>query len=286
MPNISQIDWNAIIGKINRDRAESQYKGSGSQYWNKRAPSFADHAGKTHYPRSFMKIMDPQPSWTVLDMGCGGGTVAIPLAGRVEHITAVDFSNKMLEILRAESDRRGIKNIDIVKASWEDDWTRCGIGTYDVAVASRSLAVEDVRAAVTKLSNAAKKRVLISTVVGDGPFDRRIFEAVGRELSAGVDYVYYYNLLFQMGIHAEVSFIREPNLKEFSGIEEAFDSVKWMLQEMTGKEESLLYEHLKRHLVRQSGKLRLDYLQNHKWAVLWWDKDDPATMHDSDSICG
>jgi hypothetical protein len=59
-----------------------------------------------------------------------------------------------------------------------------------------------------------------------------------------------------------------------------------MLQEMTGKEESLLYEHLKRHLVRQSGKLRLDYLQNHKWAVLWWDKDDPATMHDSDSICG
>jgi 2-polyprenyl-3-methyl-5-hydroxy-6-metoxy-1,4-benzoquinol methylase len=274
--DITEIDWNTLIKKMKGDQPGSSHKGSDSTFWNKRAPSFADHASKTFYPHAFIQIMAPKPSWTVLDMGCGGGTLAIPLAGMVKRITAVDFSDKMLEILIAESCKRGITNIDIVKSSWEDDWTECGIGTYDVAIASRSLAVNDVRAAVTKLSNAARRRVLISTIVGDGPFDRKVFEAVGRELSPGVDYVYYYNLLFQMGIHANISFIQENKPKRYGSVEEAFDSMRWMLQETTSEEEARFHRHLKHHLVKQNGQWALDYKCRCRWAVMWWDKDNPV----------
>jgi SAM-dependent methyltransferase len=268
--DISDIDWNEVIQ--NKKEIQPKTVNSGPEFWNKRAPSFAEHAGKTFYPDSFIKIMNPDPSWTVLDMGCGGGTLALPMAEKVSHITAVDFSEKMLEILSTEAERRGIKNIRTIHASWEDTWEESGIGMYDVAIASRSLAVDDINSALSKLNNAARKRVIISTVVGDGPFDRKMLEAAGRERSAGVDYIYFYNLLYQMGILANINFITEERNNTFGSIEEALESVRWMFQEMTLEEEVKLTKYLEDHLVVRDGRLVLDYKKKSTWAVIWWDK--------------
>jgi SAM-dependent methyltransferase len=268
--DISDIDWNEVIQ--NKKEIQPKTVNSGPEFWNKRAPSFAEHAGKTFYPDSFIKIMNPDPSWTVLDMGCGGGTLALPMAEKVSHITAVDFSEKMLEILSTEAERRGIKNIRTIHASWEDTWEESGIGMYDVAIASRSLAVDDINSALSKLNNAARKRVIISTVVGDGPFDRKMLEAAGRERSAGVDYIYFYNLLYQMGILANINFITEERNNTFGSIEEALESVRWMFQEMTPEEVVKLKQYLKDHLVEIDGRLVLDYKKKSTWAVIWWDK--------------
>ncbi len=268
--DINDIDWYEVIK--NKKELLPKAVNNGSDFWNKRAPSFADHAGKTFYPDSFLKIMNPQSSWTVLDIGCGGGTLAIPLANKVKYITAVDFSEKMLEILGAEADRRGINNIETIKSSWEDNWSKYDIGTYDVALASRSLAVDDIRSAIIKLNNAARKRVIISTVVGDGPFDREMIEAVGRERSSNIDYIYFYNLLYQMGIFANISFIVEENDKSFESLEDACESYKWMFQEMTPDEEARLNKFLGEHLVEEKGRFIMNYKKITRWAVIWWDK--------------
>lgn len=269
--DISEIDWNDVIK--NKKDANPEPVKNGSEFWNRRAPSFADHAGKTFYPDSFLNILNPEPSWTVFDMGCGAGTLAIPLANRVKHITAVDFSDKMLEILRGEADRRGLSNIETIKASWTDDWDAAGIGVYDVAIASRSLAVNDIHSALTRLDNAARKRVIISTVVGDGPFDRMMFNAVGRDRAESIDYIYFYNLLYQMGILASISFIVEESDKRFGSHEEACESVKWMFQEMTPQEEGRLKRYMEEHLAEEKGWLRLDYRKISRWAIIWWDKE-------------
>lgn len=269
--DINDIDWNEVIK--NKKEGKPKTVNSGPAFWNRRAPSFADHAGRTFYPESFLKIMNPHPSWTVLDMGCGAGTLALPLAERVKSITAVDFSERMIEILCAEAERRGIKNIETIKSSWEDNWAESGIGTYDVAIASRSLAVDDISSALTKLNNAARKRVIISTVVGDGPFDRRMFKALGREHAENIDYIYFYNLLYQMGIHANIAFIVEDNNKTFESHGEAFESVKWMFQDMTPGEEMTLKKYLEEHLTESNGGLTLDYRKTAKWAVIWWDRE-------------
>ncbi len=269
--DISEIDWNDVI-KCKKG-AKPEPVRSGAEFWNKRAPSFADHAGKTFYPDSFIKLMNPDPSWTVLDMGCGGGTIAIPLADKVKHITAVDFSDKMIEILGAEAQRRGIENISTIHASWTDDWTGHGITKYDVAIASRSLAVDDVHSAIVKLDKAARRRVIISTIVGDGPFDRQMFQAVGREHRESVDYIYFYNLLYQMGIHASVEFILVDDGKTWETHAEACESMRWMFPEMTRGEDVLLKKYMAAHLVKKEGVLHLDYKKLSKWAVLCWDKE-------------
>jgi len=113
---------------------------------------------------------------------------------------------------------------------------------------------------------------MISTVAGEGPFDRRMFDAIGREYRYSVDYIYYYNLLYQMGISAGVSFINMEYDKKFGSPEDAFESVTWMFQEMTPDEEMKLRKFLDKHLVEKNGFLSLDYSRMTNWAVFWWDR--------------
>jgi SAM-dependent methyltransferase len=268
--DISDIDWDELIKKQRKRKPEKLDRGP--CYWDNRAIAFADHARKTTYPDAFLKTMEPQDSWTVLDMGCGGGTLSLPLASRVKEITAADFSPKMLEIVDAEIEKRGINNIKTRLLRWEEEWPK-DLGMYDAAIASRSLSVDDVYGAIIKLDKAALKRVYISTVVGDGAADRRILEAVGRELIPAVDYIYIYNLLFRMGIQANISFIVEENSKTFDDAEAARDYLKWMLPEMTDDEGHALNLYLQDNMVMKDGKRIFDYKKIFKWAVIWWDKE-------------
>lgn len=268
--DVGSIDWNEAWKKARAQRTSSA---RGIPFWNKRAPLFKENAAKEGYAESFLKIMNPKRAWRVLDMGCGAGTIAVPLAQQVQSVTAVDFSGVMLDILRERCRKMHISNIRIINASWEDDWSAARIGTHDVAVASRSLVVDDLRLAIMKLNGIAQKRVYVSTIVGDGPYDRRIFDAVGRKLNAGPDYIYNYNLLHQMGICAHVDFIEDRNHKTFRDHADAIDSVRWMLDKITPDEERGLKKFVNDHLVSDSGRWVFDYERTIRWAVLWWDTD-------------
>ncbi|MCL1911254.1 MAG: class I SAM-dependent methyltransferase [Leptospirales bacterium] len=269
------FDWNEAASQITRERREMNAgaKLKGEAFWDMRAPSFAKHADGTGYAAAFLDIIKPESAMTVFDMGCGGGTLAVPLSGLVREVTAADFSPNMLTILKNKMSMLNIKNINPIKLSWEDDWPAAGIGVHDIAIASRSMSVGDIKEAVTKLNGAASKSVYISTVVGDGPHDRMLFEAVGREVFPSVDYIYVYNILYQMGIHANISFITENDVKSYATFDEALGSSRWMLQDMTPDEEIKLYAFMRERLVEKNGKWQKDYAKNYKWAVIWWNKE-------------
>ncbi|MBN2039456.1 MAG: methyltransferase domain-containing protein [Spirochaetes bacterium] len=268
--NFESVDWNKVWKDKRKNIPKKRYS---NKYWNKRAPSFSAHAHKSKYAREFLSIIKPCANETVLDMGCGSGTLAIPLASKVKKITAVDFSENMLHHLRDYARKDNIKNIKIIKASWEDDWENAKIGTHDIAVASRSVAIDDLKKAINKLDKAAKKRVYISTVVGDGPHDRKIFEAIRREFITPIDYIYVVNLLYQMGINANVNYISDKYDRIYDSHEAAMNSFYWMLNELTPDEEIRLSGFLKKHLIRKDSKWVIDYKKEVKWAVIWWEKD-------------
>ena len=270
--SLLSFDWNEAAAQISRDRRKMNAgKLKGEAFWDMRAPSFAKHADETSYAAAFLDIIKPESGMTVFDMGCGGGTLAVPISGLVREVTAADFSSNMLAIVKDKISVLGIKNIKPVKLSWADDWT--DVGVHDIAIASRSMSVENIKDAVLKLNGAASKRVYISTVVGDGPHDRRVYEAVGREVFPSVDYIYIYNILYQMGIHANVSFITENGVRSYATFDEAVASLRWMLQDMTPDEEVRLYAFMREHFVEKDGKWQKDYDKNHKWAVIWWNKE-------------
>ncbi|MCR5797745.1 MAG: class I SAM-dependent methyltransferase [Eubacterium sp.] len=56
----------------------------------------------------------------VLDIGCGGGDYTVEFAANSDHVTALDYSEKMLWQCEERCDREGIENVSFVhKNFWE-----------------------------------------------------------------------------------------------------------------------------------------------------------------------
>jgi ubiquinone/menaquinone biosynthesis C-methylase UbiE len=269
----AMIDWNQLWKQNQRQGNKFGQR----EYWNKRAPSFSKQAAEGGYSKPFMQIVKPQPEWSVLDVGSGGGTVSVPLAHVVREVTALDFSPAMLKVLEERCREEKLTNVRTVEAGWEDDWILRGVKPHDVAVASRSLVVDDLRTAIQKLNRFARKRVYITASVGDGPRDRGLIEAVGREFKASPDYIYPYNVLHEMGIYANVEFIVNRINKPFATREEAYEAIAWMVDEMTPAEEKKARAYVESHLVNEGEVVpmwRMDYDRVVRWAVMWWDRTD------------
>lgn len=241
-------------------------------YWGKTSRRISNHAVSTGYPEAFIKLMRPRKNSTILDMACGGGTIAIPLAGKVQKVTVVDFSRSMLDMLERRCRERRIVNVDTIQGSWEDDWTSLGIGTHDIAIASRSIMADNPRGCIEKLCEVARRAVYISTVVGSGAHDRQLYEAAGRELNIKHDFIYYYNLLDNMGLHPHVEFVPETHRTNWGTVREALDGQRWMFPDgLSDEEEQRVKGYLQQHLVRRKdNRLRLSYPRQCFWAVMWW----------------
>jgi hypothetical protein len=60
------------------------------------------------------------PDERIIDVGAGGGRLAIPLAGRCRELVAVEPSPGMRAVLAEELGRRRIANVRVVAATWEE----------------------------------------------------------------------------------------------------------------------------------------------------------------------
>jgi len=243
-----------------------------SEFWDKRAATFAAYAPSTGYAETFLNLMPIEPEWSVLDMACGGGTLAVPLARKVQSLTAVDFSRNMLAILGKRCREEGLHNVRRVHGRWQDDWDALQIGRHDVAIASRSLPFDIAEEAISKLDAVAGRRVYLSVAVGDGPHDRHLYQSVGRPFFPGPDYIYYYNLLYRMGIHANLTFLRERHDNAWGTFSDALDAQRWMFSNLTDVEEEKIKDYLLEHLLCEGDRWRLPYERSCRWAVMWWEK--------------
>jgi len=267
---VENIDWNASWKAA---KAGSTSRRRDSKSWNRRAPSFAKRqTHKSNYADQFISILKPKPDWHVLDVGCGPGTLAIPLAKCVASVTALDFSETMLDILKKRCKAEGVTNVTPVLARWEDDWDTLKIRAHDVAIASRSLNDGDLQKTIDKLNQYSKKQTCITFLVGDGPFDRSIFEAVGRPFHPRPDYIYFINLLHQMGIYANLSFTVHTDNRTYADHEDALEASNWMLEPMTAKETERLKTWFKDKLIFKNGNWVLQGKRSVRWAVMWWEK--------------
>lgn len=57
---------------------------------------------------------------TVLDMGCGTGTVALSMAPYAKSVLGVDIDDHLLDLARKEADRTGIENVSFINLSAYD----------------------------------------------------------------------------------------------------------------------------------------------------------------------
>lgn len=265
------IDWN---GMWQESRSHKSWKKKKSSDWDRRAAGFAERNIDSPFVGQFMPHLHVEPEWTVLDVGCGPGTLAIPLAGQVRQVTALDYSTAMLHELDKRAKDADRSNITTIKASWADNWQALGIPPHEVAIASRSLSVDDLQGALRKLNAWASKAVYIVDRVGAGPFDPDLFTALGRNFQAGPDYIFTINILYALGIHARVDFISLDNKRIYTSREEALQSYRWMVDDLTPQEEILLAAYVDARLSKNADTTwQLARQSQPRWALIWWQKE-------------
>lgn len=228
-PLLTTTDWNEEWKQLQvaRKRADD------AAYWDDKAKTFpVKHGSQAGYVEQFLKLAAIQPGETVLDMGCGTGALATPLAKMGSHVIACDFSRGMLDKMLQDQAELGIEGVDVRQMSWADDWEQAGIApkSVDVALASRSIATDDLEAALLKLDRSARRRVCITLPCGPSPrVDERLLSAVGFQKQAGRDFLYAFNILATHGLKPEVAYINSVRMDYFETFDEALLSLSDIL---------------------------------------------------------
>jgi ubiquinone/menaquinone biosynthesis C-methylase UbiE len=86
--------------------------------WSRRADSW-DHSAMPGLEKIAQAVVDeaqPVDGKTVLDLGSGSGQLTFQLADRAREVTAVDFSQPMLDRLAERARAEGIENVDTRQA--------------------------------------------------------------------------------------------------------------------------------------------------------------------------
>lgn len=223
-PLLSNTDWNDEWKTLQKQRRRFD----DAKYWDKRAPSFTVKDAPSAYVSEFLHYAAIQPDEKVFDMGCGSGALSLPLAEANHQVIAADFSQGMLDKMKGEIDERNILGITQLLMSWSDDWGDYGLGKncVDVALASRSIATDDIKQALLKLTEVAKRRVYVTLSTGSSPrIDKRILDVAEIKLSLGYDYQYALNILINEGFEPSLSYIESARHDTFESFEDAFDSL-------------------------------------------------------------
>lgn len=235
-------------------------------HWDARAEKMAANCASPtdSYLQQLLEKIDLTGAESLFDMGCGPGTVSLALADKLPRVCGVDYSQGMLDVAHQRAEQRGIDNARWVRRAWEESWEdlpRC-----DIAVASRSTLVADMRDAMTKLNRQARLRVYTTHLVSPTFMPAEIQRALGREVVELPNYLYAFNVLYQMGIQARLDFIRGRNCQQDNSTFNRFEeNVKWTLGGLDEEERDRLHHWYQQHDPRTIAPTTRD------WALIYWD---------------
>jgi hypothetical protein len=188
----------------------------------------------------------------------------------------------MLRYLKQNAEREGVSNITYVNKLMGDTTIGLDIPQHDVVIASRSMGWEhDVRTFLKKVDEAAKRYAYITWGAQKRTFEIEMHKAIGRPYGDTREYIVLYNLLYQMGIRANIE-IFECSQKHMSypSIEDAISRTRerfermQMNRELTPQEETKLRKFLEENLTQRSdGTFTFNGGAMSSNVLIWWDKN-------------
>ncbi len=206
---MKDIDWNLVWQSQVKENRKSSPGRDCARIWESResALRFWDMCRKER-SRIDQTVWETEitPDSRVLDIGAGPGTLAIPFAQKAAHVTAVEPAEGMCSVMKEKMAEFGVSNIEIVQKRWEDvDVAEDLSAPYDVVIASFSLGMQDIRAAVLKMVAASSRYVYLYHFAGPSSWDiqwQTLWPRLhGRPYRPGPKSDVLYNVLYQMGIY-------------------------------------------------------------------------------------
>lgn len=209
------------------------------EWWNRRAPGFNARHGENKSGGSRETILEMihrsgfvDPGAWMLDIGCGPGNYAIPLAARFEKVVALDVSQKMLSILEERAGARGIRNIETVCMSWEDvDLDKMGWRSrFGLVAAIKSPGIRDVETLRRMIDASMSGCFYSGFVMREDGAQADIWQMMFREEMPPVsaDAFYIFHLVHALGYLPAIELHRYMN-KSGSDIEAAKENLALMM---------------------------------------------------------
>ncbi len=271
------VDWNEVwrsrmetSTKLKRNKGCSDFWDNTRKARSRSVSSTGDDCERIAWVTSSLPIT---PEARVLDIGAGAGAIAIPLSQQVAAITAVEPARAMREVMKKTVEGAGIENITNVGRHWEDiDPERDLDPPYDVAFASFSLGMPDLRAAIEKMNAVCSGTIAVFHFAGLPYWEQIMLDTWpdlhGLVYQPGPKTDVIFNLLYQMGIYPDVSVSAYEHRLNIPDLDAGMDMLRDRLLIETPGQEDTLREYLAARLTPEGDGLVFRH-QVHRACITW-----------------
>lgn len=272
------MDWSEIW-KERMARCRESYAGIESRdYWADKETAEryweARWYGSEERIQTWMRQLFAEPEFRVLDIGAGPGVLAIPLARRVTHVTAVEPSAGMMAVMQEQAS--GLDNIRFIQKRWDDLQVEADLpeAPYDLVFASFSVLMMDIHDAISKMEAASSRYVHLIWFAANPTWDLfalKLWPALhNREYNVGPKCDVIFNVLYQMGIYPHIRPFITQFKESFGTMEEALAYYGPKYGAVTDTQKSLLRDCLQDVLETSDGGLCFN--QHSPCMHIWWEK--------------
>lgn len=267
--SIKQIDWDTMWA-TQMERAS--FAGNNSTYWDAMFRSRCESNSTDNYLDELLRRMKLSPDYSVLDVGCGIGEIALPISRRVSRVTALDYSPVALEMLRDKASRSGCTNIKTLNGDFPTLSVGSDIEEHDVVLASRSLPMGDLRKSLTLMNQTAKHFCYLTWNTGGNELTEGICSILGKKYFPFPEYMIIMNLLYSIGIKANLDTFVVNGRLQFITVGEAVTRA-CRGHEIEDKDtQQKAEEYIKSRFLLYDGIYSYQYTT--KWALIWWQKSN------------
>jgi SAM-dependent methyltransferase len=268
--------WNEILDARAQqmDAAYAQLNRTSADFWERRASGFHRSTKDTvANDPLYIRLREKASSCSsVLDVGAGTGRFSLALAPLVDHVFAIEPSSAMLNFLRQDAAAKRLTNISSVQSTWQEASDKL---QADIVICSHVVyPIRDIEPFLLKLQSASLGTCFIyarATHMDALTADIwRHFHHDDRCLPPC--YIHVLDVLFEMGINANVDVVNASPSLRFPSLEVAVSEMTEQLilpdDEKTRIELQAL---LKEWLVEVDGVL-VPPLKKMVNAIIWWEK--------------
>ncbi len=211
--------WGEMV-RVEHEQSDRKRGVRPSDHWTDYARQFKDDPRRQGDPLLEALRGHVRPEDTLLDVGAGGGRLALPLALSCRSVTAVEPSPSMCAVLRETAEENGIENVSITEAGWLE----ASVEPADVSLCSHVVyVVEDIGSFVRKLESHSK-RLVMCVLFQTAPQSQiyGLWEQVHGEPRHRLPCLpEFMPVLEEMGVRAEIEEVGGQGPRGFDSLEEA-----------------------------------------------------------------
>ena len=215
-------------------------------------------------------LREIEPHHTVMDVGAGGGRLALPISMHCKQVVAVEPSASMGSILEEEAGRMRRDNVVLVASTWEE----AEVEPADIVLCVQVLyTVRDVVSFISKLEAHAREKVLVVLYENPphtqaNPLWPGVHGQTRLKLPSLRELV---QVLWEMGIYPDMEMLPTQEPGGFESRERALEQLRPRLMVEPGSDgERRLEEVLTDVLEEVDGRFKIRGVPTYRPALVSW----------------